>query len=96
MSSSLRVVVAHPSTQVAPSASADLGARIHQLQADARILAGEHVDQLVASLVGVRTIADEIAQGGEAYPAGVRDIARRLSEDAAAKALMIEALMARL
>ncbi|MDB5457394.1 MAG: hypothetical protein JWP92_2979 [Caulobacter sp.] len=93
MSASLRVVAAPLPTQAAP---ASLGARVHQLQAEAKRLAGEHVDLLTASLIESQKIADEIAQGGDAYPPGVRDIARRLAEDAAAKALMIEAIMARL
>ena len=30
-------------------------------------------------------MADEIANGGEAYPAGVRDLARRFAEDTEAR-----------
>jgi hypothetical protein len=41
-------------------------------------------------------IADEIAQGGDAYSVGVRDVARRLAEDARAKVLTLETIMARI
>lgn len=89
MSASLHVVAA------SPAAPASLSERVRQLQAEARSLAREHVDLLEANLLAIRRIADEIAQGGEAYPPGVRDIARRLSEDSTAKAQTLEAIMAR-
>jgi len=78
-----------------PSAPPSLSQRVHQLQAEARRLAREHIDMLEANLRQMQHIADEIAQGGEAYPPGVRDIARRLSEDSTAKAQTLEAIMAR-
>ncbi len=88
MSTPLRVVTNRP-----PAAS--LADRIRALQAEARGLAREQVEALAASLLATQRLADEIAAGGEAYPPGVREIARRLSEDSAAKALTLEALSAR-
>lgn len=96
MSASLRVVPAAQPMKVAMGTAASLTERVQQLQAEAKRLAGEHVDALRASLLQTQRIAEEIAQGGEAYPAGVRDIARRLGEDNAARALTIEGIMARL
>ncbi len=89
MSTPLRVVT----NQSAPAVS--LGDRVRALQAEARGLAREHIEALAASLLATQRLADDIAAGGEAYPPGVRDIARRLSEDSAAKALTLEALSAR-
>jgi hypothetical protein len=95
MSASLRVVTARPPVEAA-APPANLAGRVRQLQAEARRLAHDHVEALRASLLQSQQIADEIAQGGEAYPPGVRDIARRLSEENTAKALTIETIMGRL
>jgi ABC-type transporter Mla subunit MlaD len=89
MSTPLRVV---PQTAGLP---AGLSEQIRQLQAEANRLAHEHIAALGASLVHAQQIADDIAHGGEAYPAGIRDIARRLSEECAARAQAIEAIAAR-
>jgi hypothetical protein len=91
-STPLRVVVENPLAAPPP---ASLGERIQQLQIEARRLARDHIDALGASLVETQQLADQIATGGDAYPPGVRDIARRLGEDCAAKALSIEAIMGR-
>ena len=40
-------------------------------------------------------LSAEIAEGGEAYPAGIRDIARRLAEEVEAKVATIEAINSR-
>ena len=77
------------------SAPAKLSDQVRQLQAEAKRLAGEHIEILRANLLQTQRIADEIAQGGDAYPPGVRDLARRLNEDSVAKALLIEGIMAR-
>lgn len=96
MSASLRVIAPSQPIEAGMGAAASLSERILQLQAEAKRLAGDHIDTLRANLLQTQRIADEIARGGEAYPAGVRDIARRLSEDSIAKALMIEGIVARL
>jgi len=43
----------------------------------------------------VERMAAEIAEGGDAYPAGVRDLARRFAEDAEARVQTLEAITAR-
>jgi hypothetical protein len=96
MSASLRVIAPGQPIEATTSARATLSERVNQLQAEAKRLAGEHIDALRANLLHTQQVADEIAHGGDAYPPGVRDIARRLSEDTVAKALMIEGIMARL
>ena len=69
--------------------------RVRQLQAEARGLAHEHVLALRAALQTVEALSADIAQGGEAYPVGVRDIARRLADDIGAKAQTLELLSGR-
>lgn len=90
MSPSLSVV----SANTLPRSEA-LSARVKRLQAEARGLAHEHIAALVAALHEAEVLAAEIAQGGEAYPAGVRDIARRLADDVEMKVAAIEAISAR-
>jgi hypothetical protein len=72
-----------------------LSTRIRALQAEAKGLAREHIATLEAAMGEVERLAAEIAGGGEAYPAGVRDIARRVAEDCGLKVATIEAIAER-
>lgn len=72
-----------------------LSARVRRLQAEARGLAREHITALVVALHEAEALSAEIAEGGEAYPAGIRDIARRLAEEVEAKVATIEAINSR-
>ncbi len=98
MSTPLRIVEPRPRAPArsAAASTVDLSQRIRQLQVEAGRLAREHVEALEASLTQTQRIADEIAQGGDAYSVGVRDVARRLAEDARAKVLTLETIMARI
>ncbi|HWU12695.1 MAG TPA: hypothetical protein VN157_01670 [Caulobacter sp.] len=96
MSASLRVVTAGQRAKVAVESTAGLSERVQHLQAEAKRLAGDHIDALRASLLQTQRIAEEIANGGEAYPAGVRDLARRLGEDSVARSMTIESIVSRL
>ena len=69
--------------------------RVRRLQAEARGLAHEHVLALLDAIETVEALSADIADGGEAYPPGVRDIARRLAEDLATKAMTLEVLSGR-
>lgn len=69
--------------------------RVKRLQEEARGLAREHVHALTRALIQVEQLSVEIAGGGEAYPAGVRDIARRLAEDSAQRSQTIAAINSR-
>jgi hypothetical protein len=60
--------------------------RIRKLQAEAQLLAREHLADLERALELVTGLAAEIADGGDAYPAGARDLCRRLAEDASWRA----------
>lgn len=69
--------------------------RVRRLQTEARSLAREHIMALQTALVTVERLSGEIAEGGEAYPPGVRDIARRLMEDCEARVQTLEAITKR-
>lgn len=95
MSKALRVIT-NPALPADSFGAVALAERVRRLQAEAEQLAREHIDMFTASLVQTEQIAQEIALGGEAYPAGVRDLARQLAEDSHAKAQTLEAILARL
>ncbi len=88
MSPSLSVVSELPRSEA-------LSHRVRRLQVEARGLAREHIAALVAALHEVEVLAGEIADGGEAYPAGVREISRRLAEELETKVATIEAITSR-
>ncbi len=69
--------------------------RVRRLQAEARMLAAEQIDQLEAALLTAAKLAQEIADGGDAYHIGARELAGRLAEDLAAKAETLEAITQR-
>ena len=93
MSPSLSVV-ADNDTKISPKAET-VAQRIRRLQNEARLLAKDHIKALSAAMVEVETLAAEIAEGGDAYPPGVRDLARRLVEDCEARGQTLEAIVAR-
>jgi len=69
--------------------------RVRRLQQEARLLAKDHIRSLSAQMVMVEQIAAEIADGGEAYPPGVRELAGRLVEDIDARVQTLEAIVSR-
>jgi hypothetical protein len=75
---------------------AETGAqRIRRLQHEARMLAREQVEMLARDFEALAASAEEIAGGGEAYPAGVRELASRLAADLPQKAQLLVTLMGR-
>ncbi len=78
-----------------PTQTESISDRVKRLQAEARGLAREHIAALKTALGEVERLAAEVAQGGELYPAGVRELARRLTEECEAKARTIEMLSQR-
>ena len=69
--------------------------RVRRLQAEARAMAFEHIDELARALENVNRLALEIASGGEAYPVGVREMARRLVDETDGRGQAIQAIIAR-
>jgi DNA-binding PucR family transcriptional regulator len=66
--------------------------RVRRLQAEAKIMARQHIEQLEQHLLQTAEVAREIAEGGEAYPVGVREMASRLSEDLPDKLISLRGL----
>jgi len=95
MSPSLSVVADNDVKTAATLKSETVAQRVRRLQAEARQLAKDHIHALSAAMVEVETLAAEIAEGGDAYPPGVRDLARRLVEDCEARVQTLEAIVAR-
>ena len=92
MSPSLSVVA---NNDLTPSKTETVAERVRKLQAEAKQLAKDHIHALTAAMAEVEVMAAEIAEGGDAYPAGVRDLARRFAEDADARVQTLEAITAR-
>lgn len=93
MSATLAVVASNtPETE---PANEPLTARIRRLQAEARAMAGEHVKMLEASIIEAAKLAEEIAEGGDAYPVGIREMARQMVTDCESRLLGLQAIMHR-
>lgn len=69
--------------------------RVQRLQHEAHLLAREEVEALEKQLNVAAKMAAEIAQGGEAYPAGVREMAERIAADLPARAQSLQAILER-
>lgn len=69
--------------------------RVRRLQAEARILAREQTELLARDLVAMAARAQEIADGGDAYPAGIRELASRIAADLPQKAQGLTAITER-
>jgi hypothetical protein len=55
--------------------------RIRRLQWEARVLAADHTGAFGSELLAFAARAREIADGGEAFPPGVRELATRIAVD---------------
>jgi hypothetical protein len=94
MSPSLSVVATN--NDLKPAIKNDnVADRVKRLQAEAKQLARDHIKALTAAIEQVELMAAEVSDGGDAYPPGVRDVARRLVEDMGARAQTLEAIVAR-
>ena len=95
MSPSLSVVADNDLKTIPAPKSESVAERVRRLQAEAKHLAKDHIKSLVQQISDLEVIAGEIAEGGESYPPGVRDIARRLVEDCDSRIQTLEAIVAR-
>jgi CRISPR/Cas system-associated protein Csm6 len=85
-----------PGTVVDLPRSIETGAqRVQRLQHEARLLAREQAEALADDLLALAARMAEVAGGGEAYSAGVRELASRMADDLPQKANLIQAIMAR-
>ncbi|SFI74785.1 hypothetical protein [Caulobacter sp. UNC279MFTsu5.1] len=88
--------------QTAPVEVYDLGRgpetttqRVQRLQREARLLAREQVEALARDLDDLARRAQEIAEGGDAYAVGVREMASRLAADLPQKSQGLLAILSR-
>jgi len=95
MSATLAVVANNPTTEPEVPANEPLTARIRRLQAEARAMAVEHVKMLEASIVETARLAEEVAEGGDAYPVGVREMARQMVAESESRLLGLQSIMHR-
>ena len=72
-------------------ATETLAEQIRRLQSEAKSLARSHVDALRLALVEVERLSEEIGAGGDVYPTGVRELARRFASETDTK---VQAMMA--
>lgn len=69
--------------------------RVKRLQLEAHALALEEVVELEKTLLKAAEMARAIADGGDAYPVGVREVASRIAGDLPVKAETIHSIAAR-
>lgn len=91
----LKVVPSAAPVAAAPVAAETRAQRIARLQAEARQAAGQHVELFQRLLATATAMAQDIADGGEAYPVGVRQLAARLGQDLPAQVTTMKAISAR-
>lgn len=82
-------------TPAQPAQPTSLAQRMERLRLDAEAVATEHIDALIVSLNEAMTMADQVANGGEAYNIGVREIARRMHKEIAPSVLSLRAVRER-
>ena len=85
-----RLTLVPPAPEPPPETPAE---RIRRLQAEAHALAREQIQALHTGMVEVARLAVEVAEGGEAYPVGAREVARRLTEDLSQRAQTLQAIL---
>ena len=95
MSPSLSVVADNDLKTIPAPKSETVAERVRRLQAEAKQLAKDHIKALSAAMQDVEHMAAEIAEGGDAYSPGVRDVARRLADDLDSRVQTLEAIVAR-
>jgi hypothetical protein len=69
--------------------------RVQRLQHEARQLAREQIEAMGRDLDDLARRAQEIADGGEAYAVGIREMASRLASDLPQKAQGLRAILDR-
>ena len=72
-----------------------VGQRVRRLQDEVASLARQQVQALEEALAHVMRLSTEIFEGGEAYPVGAREVARKLAEDADASAKTLDLILKR-
>ena len=94
MSPTLSVVADNDLKTILPKTET-VAQRVQRLQAEARQLAKDHVKSLTGAMTELEQLASEIADGGDAYAPGIRDICRRMAEDLESRVQTLDAISAR-
>ena len=92
----LRLVAAQSEVYDLMRAPETTSERVKRLQLEARALALEQVEALEKVLFQAAEMAKEIAEGGDAYPVGAREIASRLMTDLPQKVETMKTIISRL
>ena len=71
------------------------GDRVRALQAETLIVTRDHIAEFAAAIERMTVLADEVALGGHTYPATVREIARRMGQEAPVASRTLRAALAR-
>ena len=87
---------AKPEAEAASTSRETTAARIRRLQAEAQALARDEVTALERKISELAQAARAIAEGGDAYHVGAREVARRLAEELPRQAGVLEALLRKL
>ena len=80
---------------VSPAFSEAPSLRAKRLLAEAKAAALEHTAALEAALESVAMLSAEVSEGGDAYPVGVRELSRQLSDDIVSRLQTLHAILNR-
>ena len=69
--------------------------RARRLLAEAKAAALEHTAALEQALDAVANLAADISEGGDAYPVGVRELSRQLTDDTVSRIQTLSAILNR-
>ncbi|HLK23970.1 MAG TPA: hypothetical protein VKT30_04865 [Caulobacteraceae bacterium] len=78
-----------------PASAEAIAETMRRLKIEAQAHAREHSEMFDRAVVDLEVIAQDIAGGGEAYQAGVREVARRLAGELASARMQLEVLLGR-
>jgi hypothetical protein len=84
----------HFSTSRSP-ALVSFAERMERVRNDANRVAFEHTGMMLRTFEDAATLASEVANGGEAYHVGVRELARRAHIDMSASILNLRSIVGR-
>lgn len=80
---------------VTPGFAESHSLKAKRLLAEARAAALEHTAALEGALEEVATLASEVSEGGDAYPIGVRELSRQLSDEVVSRLQTLNAILNR-
>ncbi len=80
---------------VTPSFHETPSSRAKRLLAEAKAAALEHTAALEQALEAVASLSAEISEGGDAYPVGVRELSRQLSDESVSRLQTLSAIVNR-